>query len=166
VALGFATRAVLVRRRGKAWYEQVFISRLAPTAIIGLLFTVVVMFSLRGGDILRLPLDVLRIAIPLVLYFLIMFTVSFTLSRRLGFGYEETTALAFTAASNNFELAIATTIGVFGITSGQAFAAVIGPLVEVPILMSLVNVALRARSKFPEAAGRSSVDFAVDGGAK
>ncbi len=147
VAMGFATRAILVRRKGREWYEGRFIARLAPTAMIGLLFTVVVMFSLRGADIVRLPMDVLRIAAPLVLYFLIMFTASFALSKRLGFGYEETTTLAFTAASNNFELAIATTIGVFGIASGQAFAAVIGPLVEVPVLVNLVNVALWARRR-------------------
>jgi len=149
VALGFLTREILVRRKGRRWYEEKFIERLAPTAIVGLLFTVVVMFSLKGEEIVRLPWDVVRIAVPLVLYFLIMFTLSFGLSKRLGFSYEETTTLAFTAASNNFELAIATTIGVFGIASGQAFAAVIGPLIEVPILVSLVNVALRARKRFP-----------------
>ena len=149
VALGFATRAILVRRKGRAWYETKFIERLAPTAMVGLLFTVVVMFALRGGDILRLPWDVVRIAIPLVLYFLLMFSVSFSVSKRLGFSYEETTTLAFTAASNNFELAIATTIGVFGIASGQAFAAVIGPLIEVPVLVNLTRVALRRRRGFP-----------------
>ncbi len=148
LVMGFLTRAVLVRRRGEAWYEGVFMKRLAPTAILGLLFTVVVMFSLRGNSIVTLPWDVLRIAAPLVLYFLIMFFLSFGLSKRLGFSYEETTTLSFTAASNNFELAIATTIGVFGIASGEAFAAVIGPLIEVPVLMSLVNVALRWRPRF------------------
>lgn len=150
LALGFLTRAVLVRRRGVAWYENVFMERLAPTAIVGLLFTVVVMFALRGGSIVSLPWDVVRIAAPLAVYFVVMFFLSFALSKRLGFSYEETTTLSFTAASNNFELAIATTIGVFGITSGQAFAAVIGPLVEVPVLLSLVNVALRFRPRFAE----------------
>ncbi len=152
--MGFITRAVLVRRKGETWYDNVFMRRLAPTAILGLLFTVVVMFSLRGNSIVSLPWDVFRIAVPLAFYFVIMFTLSFALSKRLGFSYEETTTLAFTAASNNFELAIATTIGVFGIASGQAFAAVIGPLIEVPVLVNLVNVALRWKSRFraPEAA--------------
>ncbi len=150
LAMGFLTRAILVRRRGVVWYERTFIPRLAPTAILGLLFTVVVMFSLRGDRIVELPWDVLRIALPLVLYFVIMFSVSFAMSKRLGFGYEETTTLAFTAASNNFELAIATTIGVFGIASRQAFAAVIGPLIEVPVLVNLARVALRRRSQFPQ----------------
>ncbi len=161
LALGFVTRFVLVRRRGEAWYEGVFLKRLAPTAILGLLFTVVVMFSLRGNSIVTLPWDVFRIAVPLAIYFVIMFTLSFGLSKRLGFTYEETTTLAFTAASNNFELAIATTVGVFGIASGQAFAAVIGPLIEVPVLVNLVNVALRWRTRFrgPEVAtGTSSAD--------
>ena len=162
LALGFATRTVLVRRRGERWYEDVFMERLAPTAILGLLFTVVVMFSLRGNSIVSLPWDVVRIAMPLVVYFAIMFFASFWLSKRLGFSYEETTTLAFTAASNNFELAIATTIGVFGIASGQAFAAVIGPLIEVPVLMSLVNVALRFRSRFPRTAA-APVSAIADG---
>jgi ACR3 family arsenite transporter len=148
LVLGLVTRAALVRRRGERWYEDVFMRRLGPTAIVGLLFTVVVMFSLRGNTIVSLPGDVARIAVPLALYFVIMFFLSFALSKRLGFSYEETTTLSFTAASNNFELAIATTIGVFGIASGQAFAAVIGPLIEVPVLMSLVNVALRYRPRF------------------
>ena len=126
---GFVTHTLLVRKRGEAWYEGVFMKRLAPTAILGLLFTVGVMFSLRGQSIVSLPWDVVRIAVPLVLYFLIMFFLSFGLAKRMGFSYEETTTLSFTAASNNFELAIATTIGVFGISSGQAFAAVIGPLI-------------------------------------
>ena len=149
LVLGFLTRTLLVRRRGERWYDDVFMRRLGPTAIVGLLFTVVVMFSLRGNTIVSLPGDVVRIAVPLVLYFVIMFFLSFGLSKRLGFSYEETTTLSFTAASNNFELAIATTIGVFGIASGQAFAAIIGPLIEVPVLMSLVNVALRFRPRFP-----------------
>jgi ACR3 family arsenite transporter len=165
LAMGYATRTLLVRRRGEGWYEDVFMKRLAPTAILGLLFTVIVMFSLRGNSILQQPWDVGRIAVPLVLYFVIMFFLSFALSKRLGFPYDETTTLAFTAASNNFELAIATTIGVFGIASGHAFAAVIGPLFEVPVLLSLVNVALRFRSRFPGVgfpAGAKSSAFAVD----
>ena len=164
LAMGFLTRTLLVRRKGEAWYEGVFMKRLAPTAILGLLFTVVVMFSLRGNSIVSLPWDVVRIAIPLGLYFLIMFFLSFALAKRLGFSYEETATLSFTAASNNFELAIATTIGVFGIASGQAFAAVIGPLIEVPVLLSLVNVALRFRPRFSTpAAPKSSADIAVSG---
>ncbi len=161
LVLGYVTRAILVRRRGEGWYEGVFMKRLAPTAILGLLFTVVVMFSMQGGSIVSLPWDVVRIAVPLVLYFVIMFFLSFGLSKRLGFSYEETTTLSFTAASNNFELAIATTVGVFGIASGQAFAAVIGPLIEVPVLLSLVNVALRFRPRFSAARKAKSMG-AVD----
>ena len=148
-AAGYLSRRWLLRLRGQPWYEQHFVPRIAPLTLIALLLTIIVMFSLKGGDVLRLPLDALRIAAPLALYFLIMFALSFAMARFAGVDYARTTATAFTAASNNFELAIAVAIASFGLASPVAFATVIGPLVEVPVLLALVHVALRLRDRWP-----------------
>jgi arsenite transporter len=156
LAAGFITRATLIPAKGQQWYTQEFLPKIGPTALLGLLYTIVIMFAMQGDRLLDQPFDILRIALPMVVYFGLMFFIAFFVSKALGFNYEETTAISFTAAGNNFELAIAVAVGVFGITSGEALTGVIGPLIEVPVLIALVYVALWLRDRyFPAASQRA-----------